>query len=66
MEDIGHTLDVMLQELVSSNELERFFRDHGWNVIGPIPVHDKNIRFDVPFIPAIVSGTDGPQRYVHQ
>lgn len=50
MEDIGHALDAMLQDLLGSNELERFLRDHGWVVDGAIPSHaDPAIRFDVPF-----------------
>ena len=52
MEDIAHTLDAMLQDLLSSNELEKFLHDHGWTSVGPIPAHpDSDIRFDVPFIP---------------
>lgn len=55
MEDIGDTLDGMLQELLSSNELDKFLRDHGWQAVGPIPTQqDGAIRFDVPFIPAMM------------
>ena len=66
MEDIGHTLDVMLRDLLSSRELEKFLRDHGWNLLGPIPAHSgKDIRFDVPFIPALMT-KHGPQGIVRQ
>lgn len=66
MEDIGHTLDAMLRDLLSSNELDKFLRDHGWHVIGPIPAHPSmDIRFDVPFIPALV-GAHGSQGILHQ
>ena len=55
MEDIGDTLNAMLQDLLRSNELEKFLRDHGWEAVGPIPSHpDGPIRFDVPFIPAMM------------
>jgi|SRR6185369_609217 len=55
MQDIGLTLDSMLQDLLSSNELEKFLRDHGWEAAGPIPsALDGPIRFDVPFIPAMM------------
>jgi predicted RNase H-like HicB family nuclease len=55
MEDIGETLNAMLQDLLSSNELEKFLRDHGWEAAGPIPRHpDGPVRFDVPFIPAMM------------
>lgn len=30
MEDIGHTLDALLKDLLSTNELNRFLSDHGW------------------------------------
>jgi len=66
MEDIGHTLDAMLKDLLGSNELDAFLRDHGWKVIGSIPVRPtKDVRFDVPFIPAMM-GAHGSQRNVHQ
>jgi predicted RNase H-like HicB family nuclease len=55
MEDIGYTLDAMFQDLLTSNELDRFLRDHGWEAVGQIPTQpDRAVRFDVPFIPALV------------
>lgn len=55
MEDIGYTLDAMFQELLISNELETFLRDHGWEAAGQIPTQpDRAVRFDAPFIPALV------------
>ena len=67
MEDIGHTLDAMLKDLLKSNEFEAFLRDHGWSAIGQIPAHpSKEIRFDVPFIPAMVGHPHGSQGVVHQ
>ena len=65
MEDIGHTLDAMLKDLMASNELDAFMRDHGWHALGPIPSRPKDVTFDVPFIPALVAG-DGSQRDLHQ
>jgi len=67
MEDIGLTLDAMLQDLLSSNELDNFLRDHGWTAINQIPGHpDRAIRFDVPFIPELMKGPYGSQGNVHQ
>ncbi len=55
MEDIGLTLDSMLQNLLISNELDKFLLDHGWEAVGQIPSPlDGPIRFDVPFIPAMM------------
>jgi hypothetical protein len=66
MEDIGHTLDAMLKDLLGSNGVDKFLRDHGWKVIGPILVRPtKEVRFDVPFIPAMM-GAHGWQGNVHQ
>lgn len=56
MEDIGLTLDAMLRDLLSTNELEKFLREHGWTAVDKIPSHpDTGIRFDVPFIPAMIA-----------
>jgi hypothetical protein len=30
MEDIAHTLGAMLKDLLKSEELRSFLRDHGW------------------------------------
>jgi hypothetical protein len=65
MEDIGHTLDAMLSDLLKTNELDKFLREHGWQVRGTIPHRPKNVRFDVPFIPAIMAA-HGQQASVHQ
>lgn len=66
MEDIGHTLDMMLKDLLKSNELGRFLRDHGWKTVGAIPDRSsKGIQFDVPFIPAMMKAPRGSQRAVH-
>jgi hypothetical protein len=54
MQDIGLTLDAMLQDLLSTNELEKFLREQGWEA-GEIPSKlDGPIRFDVPFTPAMM------------
>jgi hypothetical protein len=56
MEDIGDTLDALLQDLLVSNELDQFLRDHGWEALGQIPAQpDDAIRFDVPFTTQIGS-----------
>lgn len=60
MEDIGHTLDALLKDLLSADELNRFLRDRGWVVLGAIPKHLEEVRFDVPFIPALMA--NGPER----
>ena len=36
MEDISLTLDAMFKDLLTSNELDAFFNEHGWKALGPI------------------------------
>jgi predicted RNase H-like HicB family nuclease len=55
MEDIGHTLDALLRDLLSTNELNRFLHDHGWKLLAAIPNRPEDVRFDVPFIPAMMA-----------
>ena len=57
MEDIALTLDGMLHDLLSNNELDRFLRDRGWTAHGPTDDAEA-VRFDVPFIPALVQPDD--------
>lgn len=64
MEDIGLTLDALLQDLLQSNELNRFLRDQGWTLVGSLPERAEGIRFDVPFLPAMIA--NGPARELHQ
>jgi len=49
MEDFASTLDAILKDLLSANELEKFLRDLGWKLATPIPRRKENIKFDVPF-----------------
>ena len=65
MEDIGLTLNAILQDLLKSNELPQFLKDRGWQLVGPMPSHPEEVHFDVPFFPAMM-GANGPQREFHQ
>ncbi len=65
MEDIALTLEAMLKDLLSSNDLDRFLLDRGWTARGG-PLDDAEaVRFDVPFIPALMQSHDSPEA-VHQ
>jgi hypothetical protein len=66
MENIALTLDAILKDLLSSNELDKFMREHGWTLIGSIPHRRAGMRFDLPFFPAIMSDSHGSQRNLHQ
>jgi hypothetical protein len=65
MEDIAFTLDAILKDLLSSNELNRFMKEHGWKLVGRIPHRQADMRFDLPFITAMMS-SHGSQRNLHQ
>ena len=52
MEAISETLDAVLSDLMQSNELPHFLSSHGWTLMTPLPDKPKDVRFDVPFIPA--------------
>jgi hypothetical protein len=65
MEDIGLTLDALLRDLVETDELNQFLREHGWQLMGAVPATKlKNARFDVPFHPAMIG--NGTARELHQ
>jgi hypothetical protein len=68
MEDFALTLDAMMRDLFESGELDRFMRQHGWTFVGTglLPAQPlKDVRFDVPFIPALMA-PNGSERIVHQ
>ena len=62
IEDIGISLDALLKDLLSENELDRFLREHGWTALNPIPARPKNVRFDVPFELVRASGQQASLR----
>jgi len=65
MEDIGLTLNAVMHDLLKSDELPKFLRDKGWQLVGPMPSSPEDVRFDVPFFPAMM-GANGSQRELHQ
>lgn len=64
MEDIGLTLNALMHDLLESNELNRFLRDQGWTLIGRVPERFDDVRFDVPFLPAMMA--NGTARELRQ
>jgi hypothetical protein len=65
MEDIGLTLDALLRDLLASQELPNFLRDHGWTLAGPMPTRPEDVRFELPFLTAMTE-PHGPTRHIHQ
>jgi len=49
VEDMGIALNALVLDLIESNEWDEFMREHGWNMVGPMPISPKDARFEVPF-----------------
>ena len=58
---------IELMEDISSS-LDAFMREHGWNLLAPIPARPKGMRFDVPFsiLPVAAMEANDSQRLLHQ
>ena len=66
LEDMALAIDAILKEMFATNEFDRFLRDHGWNIVGPIPNRIADVQFEVPFeIAATQLAKHGPQERVH-
>jgi len=65
MEDISLALDALLKDLLESGDFEKFLRERGWRALGPVPRRAMNVRFDLPFFPAIM-GAHASQANLHQ
>ncbi len=47
-ESMSEAVDSLLNEMLSTGDLERFLKEHGWSA-GPIPTgEDRDVQFDVP------------------
>ena len=66
MEDISLTLDAVLRDLLVSDELPKFLQEHGFVLAGKMPNPKDDVRFDMPFVPAMVNAANGLQREFHQ
>lgn len=62
MEDIGTSIDMVFDDLVENDNLEQFLERKGWSISmaeeGTAPAASQESRFDIPFIPTLVSTLD--------
>lgn len=67
MEDISDTLDMVLKDLLASDQLPKFLKDQGWTLVRPLPsrAEQKNVRFDVPFSAAMNRRAHDTQANLH-
>jgi hypothetical protein len=66
MEDIGLTLDAVMRDLLKSNELPQFLHDRGWQLVGPMPSPPEDVRFDVPFFPAMMGRMVRKENFINK
>jgi hypothetical protein len=66
MEDIAMSLNAIFKDLLISNELDKFLQEHGWGLAGQMPNSMDDVRFDMPFIPAVVAAANGLTRELYQ
>lgn len=66
MEDIATALALVFKDLLISNELDKFLQERGFQLAGQMPNSTDNVRFDVPFVPAVVAAANGLKRKLHQ
>ena len=59
MEDIGTTIDLVFADLLEAGKLDECLARHGWMRISPEEATteevQENVKFDIPFIPAVVA-----------
>ena len=48
-ESIADTIDLIFRELLETNQLRPFLREHGWSLQQRLPERPRNVRFDVPW-----------------
>ena len=58
MEDIAQALNALFVDLIQEGELDRFLREHGWRLVGPVPSKPDEAWFDVPFEPTRMTDRD--------
>jgi hypothetical protein len=63
MEDISLTINDVFRDLLASNELDRFLQDRGWHAVNAIPRDPVNVRFDMPFFPAMMGSRDAQTNF---
>ena len=49
LEDMALAIDAILKEMLATNELDRFLRDHGWSLAAPLSNRLADVRFEIPF-----------------
>lgn len=58
-ESISESMDMLFNELLSTNDLDRFLAEHGWSAEDALPSsRDEEVCFDVPLNTRRVSAHD--------
>ena len=48
-ENSVEAIDLLMQEMLTTGDLNKFLKDHGWQLKTKIPLKPQRLRFDVPF-----------------
>jgi hypothetical protein len=49
LEDMALAIDALLKEMLATDELDRFLRDHGWTLAEPLSNRLADVQFEIPF-----------------
>jgi hypothetical protein len=65
LEDMAVAIDAILKDVLATSELDRFLREHGWTLAGPLPNRLAEVQFEVPFELTAQRAKHDPQIRIH-
>src|SRR5579864_9518525 len=65
LEDMALAIDAILKDMLATSELDRFLREHGWTLAGPLPNRLAELQFEVPFELTAQRAKHDPQVRIH-
>jgi hypothetical protein len=65
LEDMALAIDAILKDMLATSELDRFLREHGWTLAGPLPNRLAEVQFEVPFELTAQRAKHDPQICIH-
>ena len=64
---IPESIHLLLEDLLSENELDRYLKERGWTAenVPPSPAQAKDVQFDVPWELVAEGAVRDPERRAH-